>query len=49
MVRGVGKQGGGKGLAGEQSEGGGVCVARMLPKPVALKGRSQKVARLQAS
>lgn len=46
---GVGKQGGGKGLVSEQSEGGGVRVARMLPKLVALKGRSQKVARLQAS
>ena len=50
MVRwGVGKQGGGKGLTGEQSEGGGVRVARMQLKPVALKGRSQKVTRLQAS
>lgn len=50
MVRwGVGKQGGGKGLVGERGEGGGVCVARLLPKPVTLKRRSLKVARLQAS
>lgn len=45
VVRGVGKQGSGEGLVGER----GVCAARMLPKPVTLKGRSQKVARLQAS
>lgn len=47
--RGVGKQGGGKGLVGERGEGGGVCVARVLPKPVTLKRRSLKVARLQVS
>lgn len=46
---GVGKQGGGKGLVGERGEGGGVCVAQKLPKPVTLKRRSLKVARLQAS
>lgn len=41
MVRwGVGKQGGGKGLVGERGEGGGVCVAQKLPKPVTLKRRS---------
>ena len=50
MVRwGVGKQGGGKGLVGERGEGGGVCVAQKLPKPVTLKRRSLKAARLQAS
>lgn len=55
-ARGVGRlggasasKGGGKGLAGEHREGGGVRVARMLPKLVALKGRSLLVARLQAS
>ena len=35
----------GRGLDGEQSEGGGVCVVRMLPKLVTLKVRSQEVAR----
>jgi len=42
-------KGGGKGLAGEHREGGVVCVARLLSKPVRLKRRSLLVAKLQAS
>lgn len=49
VERGVGKRGCGRGLVGGQSEGGGVCAARMLRKLGTLKERSQKVARLQAS
>ena len=38
-----------RGLDGEQSEGGVVCVVHLLLKPDMLKGRSLLVARLQAS
>lgn len=46
---GVGKQGGGKGLADEQDEGGSACMVRSMRRPDTLKGRSLLVARLQAS
>lgn len=49
MVRGVGKRGCGRGLDGGQSEGGGRLHGADAAGVGDVKGRSQKVARLQAS
>ena len=46
---GVGKQATGRGLDGEQREGGGVCVAWLMWNSNTQKNRSLKVARLQAT